>query len=45
MLEEKLKASTIFDSTGLSAQDIAAVRMVFETAKKKRLGKRVNLFG
>jgi alanine dehydrogenase len=36
---------TIFDSTGLSVQDIAAARMVLETAKKKRLGKRVDLFG
>ena len=36
---------TIFDSTGLSAQDIAAARMVLETAKEKKLGKRVNLFG
>ena len=36
---------TIFDSTGLSAQDIAAAKIVFETARKKRLGKRVNLFG
>ena len=36
---------TIFDSTGLSAQDIAAAKIVFETARKKRLGKTVNLFG
>jgi alanine dehydrogenase len=36
---------TIFDSTGLSAQDIAASKIVYEAAKKKGLGKRINLFG
>ncbi|MBY8997664.1 MAG: ornithine cyclodeaminase family protein [Candidatus Thorarchaeota archaeon] len=36
---------TLFDSTGLSAQDIAAAKIVFEAAKKKGLGKKVNLFG
>jgi alanine dehydrogenase len=36
---------TIFDSTGLSAQDIAASKIVYEAAKKKGLGKKINLFG
>jgi len=36
---------TLFDSTGLSAQDIAAAKIVFEAAKKKGLGKKINLFG
>ncbi|OLS29700.1 MAG: Alanine dehydrogenase [Candidatus Thorarchaeota archaeon AB_25] len=36
---------TLFDSTGLSAQDIAAAKIVYEAAKKKGLGKRINLFG
>jgi alanine dehydrogenase len=36
---------TLFDSTGLSAQDIAASKIVYEAAKKKGLGKRINLFG
>jgi alanine dehydrogenase len=36
---------TVFDATGLSAQDIAAAKMVFEEAKKRGHGKRINLFG
>jgi ornithine cyclodeaminase/alanine dehydrogenase-like protein (mu-crystallin family) len=36
---------TLFDSTGLSAQDIAAAKIVFDAAKKKGLGKKINLFG
>ena len=36
---------TLFDSTGLSAQDIAAAKIVYEAAKKRGLGKRINLFG
>jgi alanine dehydrogenase len=36
---------TMFDSTGLSAQDIAAAKIVFEAAKRKNLGRRINLFG
>jgi alanine dehydrogenase len=36
---------TMFDSTGLSAQDIAAAKIVFEAAKRKDLGRRINLFG
>ena len=36
---------TIFDATGLSAQDIAAAKIVFDAAKKKGLGKRINLLG
>jgi ornithine cyclodeaminase/alanine dehydrogenase-like protein (mu-crystallin family) len=35
---------TLFDSTGLSAQDIAAAKIVFEAAKKKGLGMKINLF-
>ncbi|MFW9792842.1 MAG: ornithine cyclodeaminase family protein [Candidatus Thorarchaeota archaeon] len=34
---------TLFDSTGLSAQDIAAAKIVFDAAKKRGLGKRINL--
>ena len=36
---------TLFNSTGLSAQDIAAVKIVYDAAKKKGLGMRINLFG
>jgi ornithine cyclodeaminase/alanine dehydrogenase len=36
---------TLFDSTGLSAQDIAAAKIVYEAARKRGLGKRINLFG
>ena len=36
---------TLFDSTGLSAQDIAAAKIVYEAAKKKGIGKRSNLLG
>ncbi|MHA3962415.1 MAG: ornithine cyclodeaminase family protein [Candidatus Thorarchaeota archaeon SMTZ1-45] len=36
---------TLFDSTGLSAQDIAAAKIVYDTAKKKGLGQRINLLG
>ncbi len=36
---------TLFDSTGLSAQDIAAAKIVFETAKREGLGRRINLLG
>jgi len=36
---------TLFDATGLSAQDIAAAKIVFDAAKKKGLGKRINLLG
>jgi alanine dehydrogenase len=36
---------TLFDSTGLSAQDIAAADVVLRVAKDKGLGKRVNLLG
>jgi len=35
---------TLFDSTGLSAQDIAAAKIVYDTAIEKGLGKRINLF-
>jgi len=35
---------TLFDSTGLSAQDIAAAKIVYDAANKKGLGKRINLF-
>ncbi|MFW9805699.1 MAG: ornithine cyclodeaminase family protein [Candidatus Thorarchaeota archaeon] len=35
---------TIFDSTGLSAQDIAAAKIVYETAKERGLGKKIDLF-
>ncbi|MFW9926401.1 MAG: ornithine cyclodeaminase family protein [Candidatus Thorarchaeota archaeon] len=36
---------TIFDATGLSAQDIAAAKIVYDAAKQKGLGKRFNLLG
>jgi ornithine cyclodeaminase/alanine dehydrogenase len=36
---------TLFDSTGLSAQDIAAAKIVYDAAKKNGLGKKINLFG
>ncbi|MFW9767322.1 MAG: ornithine cyclodeaminase family protein [Candidatus Thorarchaeota archaeon] len=36
---------TLFDATGLSAQDIAAAKIVLDAAKKKRLGKRISLLG
>ncbi len=36
---------TIFDATGLSAQDIAAAKIVYDAAKKKGLGRRINLLG
>ena len=36
---------TLFDSTGLSAQDIAAAKIVYDAAMKKGLGKQINLFG
>ncbi len=36
---------TLFDSTGLSAQDIAAAKIVYDAAKERGLGKRINLFG
>ena len=39
------KEITLFDSTGLSAQDIAAAKIVYEAAKEKGLGKKINLFG
>jgi len=35
---------TLFDSTGLSAQDVAAAKIVFDAAKEKGLGKRIDLF-
>jgi alanine dehydrogenase len=35
---------TIFDSTGLSAQDIATAKTVYDNARKKKLGKRIDLF-
>jgi alanine dehydrogenase len=36
---------TVFDATGLSAQDIAAAKIVYDAAKKKNLGRRINLLG
>jgi len=33
---------TLFDSTGIAAQDIAAAKIVFEQALKKGLGQYVN---
>ena len=42
---ETEKEITLFDSTGLSAQDIAAAKIVYEAAKKKGLGMKINLFG
>jgi len=34
---------TIFDATGMSAQDIAAAKMVFDEARKRNLGKMISL--
>ncbi|MFW9965215.1 MAG: ornithine cyclodeaminase family protein [Candidatus Sifarchaeia archaeon] len=42
---ENDKEITVFDSTGLSAQDIAAAKIVYDAAKKKGLGRRINLLG
>jgi ornithine cyclodeaminase/alanine dehydrogenase len=36
---------TVFDATGLSAQDIAAAKIVLDAAKKKELGMKINLLG
>ncbi|MFX0108178.1 MAG: ornithine cyclodeaminase family protein [Candidatus Hodarchaeota archaeon] len=36
---------TLFDSTGLAAQDIAAASVVYEEAKRKNLGHKVRLLG
>ena len=36
---------TLFDSTGLSAQDIAAAKIVYDAAKEKGMGIKINLFG
>ncbi|MBI5253188.1 MAG: alanine dehydrogenase [Euryarchaeota archaeon] len=35
---------TIFDSTGLAIQDIAAAHLVYKKAKEKKLGKMIELF-
>ncbi len=42
---ESEKEITLFDSTGLSAQDIAAAKIVYDAAKEKGLGTKINLFG
>lgn len=34
---------TIFDSTGLAVQDIAAMNIVYQIAKKRKIGKRIKL--
>jgi len=34
---------TVFDATGISAQDIAAAKMVLDEAKRRGLGKRIDL--
>ncbi|MFW9961688.1 MAG: ornithine cyclodeaminase family protein [Candidatus Thorarchaeota archaeon] len=34
---------TVFDATGISAQDIAAAKMVYDEARKRELGKMINL--
>ncbi|MFW9963272.1 MAG: ornithine cyclodeaminase family protein [Candidatus Sifarchaeia archaeon] len=36
---------TLFDSTGLSGQDIAAAKIVYDAAKQKGIGRSINLFG
>ncbi len=36
---------TLFDSTGLSAQDIGAAKIVYDAAKQKGIGRSINLFG
>lgn len=35
---------TVFDSTGLAIQDVAAAHLVYEKAKEKKLGKMIELF-
>jgi alanine dehydrogenase len=40
---ESEREITLFDSTGLSAQDIAAAKIVYDAAKKKGLGLKINL--
>jgi ornithine cyclodeaminase/alanine dehydrogenase len=40
---ESDKEITLFDSTGLSAQDIAAANIVFKQAKEKVMGKAISL--
>lgn len=35
---------TLFDATGLSAQDIAAAKIVYDKAKERNLGTKLNLF-
>jgi alanine dehydrogenase len=40
---ESMKEITLFDSTGIAAQDIAAAHVVLEQAKSKDLGQVINL--
>jgi ornithine cyclodeaminase/alanine dehydrogenase-like protein (mu-crystallin family) len=42
---ENEREITVFDATGLSAQDIAAAKIVYEAAKQKGLGRSINLLG
>jgi alanine dehydrogenase len=37
------KEITIFDSTGLAIQDLFTAHLVYQIAKKKRIGKKINL--
>lgn len=39
------KEITLFDSTGLAIQDIAVAKVIYEKAKKLRIGREVNLVG
>jgi len=34
---------TIFDSTGLAVQDIAAMNIVYQITKKRKIGERIKL--
>ena len=38
------RRTTIFDSTGLAIQDAAVARLVFEAARRRRVGRSVRLF-
>lgn len=39
------KEITIFDSTGLAIQDLFTAHLVYQIAKKKNIGQRINLIG
>lgn len=41
---EKEEEITIFDSTGLGIQDLVCAYQVYKIAKRKRIGKKINIF-